>query len=170
MIIHRFNRPLESRVLFVWDGTDRFNTSADRFVRLLQGQRVYAVHAMPHESIHSYGSVNCETKPKSPAAASIEDKFRNQVSRLKTLRRSSFELLFGDRINEIVVTAAQLQAKMILMPRFEQMAFSKWIHGDLNAKIRARATCPVIFLDANLGEKQKRRWGEIDVVVHRESS
>lgn len=148
MKIERRLRPLNSRVLFAWDGTDKFIPSADRFVRLIEDRCVYAVHAMPHESIYSYGSVSCESKEKPRQAQRIEDTFRHQTSLTSSLKDAYFEILFGDRITEITILAAQLQAKYIVMPKFVQSTFSKWVHGDLNETLAGKAPCPVIFLEA----------------------
>lgn len=148
MNIHRRNLPLEARILLVWDGTKQFLSSADRLIRQLRGERVFAIHPMPHESIYNYGSVNCLSGIKPHAAERLEKKYRRQTRHIRLLQESSFELLIGDRIDEIVIAAAQLQTKFVLMPRFEQSTFSRWMHGDLNEKIKARATCPVIFLES----------------------
>jgi nucleotide-binding universal stress UspA family protein len=141
------SRPLNSRILFVWDGSDKFIKSAESFAQLIEDRSIYAIHAMPHESIYNYNSVISRPAPKPQPAQDLEAQFRKQVSRTKALKEAKFEILFGDRVNEILISAAQLQAKYIAMPRFKQSNFSRWMHGDLNEKITKKATCPVIFLD-----------------------
>ncbi len=166
MNIYRIGLPMELKVLFVWDGTAKFISSADRFVRILHGHSVHVVHALPHASIDGAAG-SPQTQEKSIVQKRLEKAFRRQADGSRFLQDSSFELLLGDRVNEIVVMAAQLQAKFILMPKFEQSTFSKWIHGDLNEKIRAKATCPVIFLDA---ERPKTIQGDVAAGIHQDRS
>lgn len=149
MKIPRPSRPATENVLLVWDGTTKFIKSADRFVSLLDDVSVHAVHAMPHESIYSYGTVPKSVQRTTWPEQQLEDCYRSSIARASNLHSSRFRLLFGERINEIVLCAAELKAKFILLPKFEQSSFSKWIHGDLNERITDKAHCPVILLESN---------------------
>jgi nucleotide-binding universal stress UspA family protein len=148
MIIRKPQGPQGSRILFVWDGTDQFISAADAFLETIEDRSVHAVHAMPHESIYAYGSVNRISGEKPRQARRLEKLYRKQTSRSQALRDSSFEILFGERISEITILASQLRAKFIVTPRFEQSTFSIWLHGDLNENLAKKASCPVIVLQS----------------------
>ena len=83
---------------------------------------------------------------------SIEERLIEKFSRISLgysrLENAKIELVFGERINEVVRLARMLKAMAILIPHFRQSAFSKWIHGDLNDRIKSLAPCPVVFLDS----------------------
>lgn len=134
-------------VLFAWDGTKQFIASADHFVGQIKPVSLRVVHAMPHESIYTYGTVGREFDQESWQEQCLKNEFRSLVNRTDNLASAKLELLFGDRVREIVRYADQRHADFILMPRFKQSSFSKWIHGDLNQKIAGKARCRVVFLE-----------------------
>ena len=121
--------------------------AADHFISLLDDVIVHAVHVMPHESIHSYGTVQKSFERMTWPEQQLQDRYRRSIAHTRNLTTSSLGLRFGERINEIVRRAAELKAKFILIPKFEQSSFSKWIHGDLNERIASIANCPVILLE-----------------------
>ena len=144
---HFWNRPESNLVLFAWDGSNKFIKSADRFLSLLGDATVHSVHAMPHESIYSYGPVPKTSGRRTWPEQQLQDAYIRATASSKHLSSASFGLLFGERIHEIAACAADLNAKFILVPRFEQSSFSKWIHGDLNERVIEKANCSVILLD-----------------------
>ena len=136
-----------TKVLFVWDGSADFIRSADQFITTLNCALVSAVHAMPHESIHSYSTVVCEEKELSRLEHKLHQSFKKQVERSEHLKATKLELLFGDQIAEISRFASLSKKNYVLVPRFEQTSFSKWIHGDLNQKLAKRLDCAVVYLE-----------------------
>ena len=136
-----------AKVLFVWDGSANFIRSADQFISTLDRVQVCAMHVMPHESIHSYSTVICEEKELSRLERRLHRSFKKQVERSEHLNTSKLEILFGDRIAEIVRIASLSKKNYVLVPRFEQTSFSKWIHGDLNQKLAKRLDCAVVYLE-----------------------
>lgn len=142
------SREWTERALFVWEPGNWSQATMDKLEYLLVGKHVAAVHAMPHESIYSYGDVSCLSKDKPRAIEQLEREFRHQASSVVALHQCSFEILFGDRVQKIVAVARRLQVEKIVMSRFKQSSFSKWIHGDLNEKLEAEAPCPVFFLES----------------------
>ena len=140
------------QIVFVWDGSDRHIDSAEQFVGQFENVVVHSLHAMPHESIYSYGPCRQSRDEMASFERRLHREYRKAVRSAQNLgRRSRFEVLFGDRINEIVRFAEIVKARFILTPRFEQSNFSRWIHGDLNERIVRQTTCPVVFLDAESG-------------------
>jgi len=136
-----------AKVLFVWDGSADFIRSADQFISTLNCAQVCGVHAMPHESIHSYSTVACEEKELSRLERKLHRSFKKQADSSKYLKTAKLELLFGDRIAEIARFASLSKQNYVLVPRFEQTSFSKWIHGDLNQKLAKRLDCAVVYLE-----------------------
>lgn len=149
MDIEQFKWPEVKRVVLVWTRSDEFIASAERIVAGMKGDlKIYAVHAMPHESIYSAGTYSFGSGAESAYERELRKEFFEAVDESELLRQAKFEVVFGDRISEINRFAEVINAGAILMPRLEQSGFSKWIHGDLNHRIAGNASCPVLFLDA----------------------
>ena len=164
MVCDKSNNSKTARALFVWDGTNRFVQNADQFIDLFEDQIVYAVHAMPHESIYAHGTVSHSCLNEySSLERQFHSSFHRSVRNSKHLRQASFELLFGDRINEIARFASLIKATFVLIPSFRQSTFSKWVHGDLNEKISRKSNCPVIFLDSDLSPEDRNVRPSIDI-------
>ena len=147
MNLDNSNKTKATKVLFVWDGSADFIRSADQFVSTLGNAQIGAMHTMPHESIHSYSTVVCEEKEPSRLERKLHLCYKRQVERSKHLKATKLEILFGDRIAEIVRFASLSKTNYVLMARFEQTSFSKWIHGDLNQKLVKRLDCAVVYLE-----------------------
>jgi nucleotide-binding universal stress UspA family protein len=149
MDIEQFKWPEFKKVVLVWTRSDDFVSSAEDVVAGMDGDlKVYAVHAMPNESIYSSGAFSFGRGSESAYERELRKEFFEAVDESELLRQAKFEVVFGDRIAEIKRFAEVINAGVILMPRFEQSSFSKWIHGDLNRRIADNAPCSVIFLDA----------------------
>lgn len=134
------------RILFVWDGSHRDVRVADRFLKHLGEPRVYAVHALPHESIYSYGTVGQTYHETCELERNLTRAFRDATVRTDYLSRASFQLLFGDRVSEIARFASLIKATNVIAPLFEQSSFSRWIHGDLNSKLAKKLECRLVLL------------------------
>ena len=133
-------------VLFNWDGTKQFVAEADRIIDSLGPVRVCAVHTLPHESIYSYVAL-CERGNRSNwLEENLRAKFREVTKGLSNFDSIEPMLLFGDKINELVRCANRIKADFLLTPPFEQSSFSKWIHGDLNVKLKSKANGKVVLL------------------------
>lgn len=144
-----FSRTETKKIVFVWDGTTRSIDSAENFVERFNNPVVHCVHIMPHESIYSYGTCIQTRGEMHYLEKLLHQYYEKAVRSSQTLRRESrFEVLFGDRVSEIVRFGKFTKANLILTPRFEQSNFSKWVHGDLNERIASKASCPVFFLEA----------------------
>ena len=138
-----FERTAPKPTLFVWDGTGEYIWHAERCIEECGNGKVFAVHAMPHETIHSHRTLrnNEHTERK------LKRQFKNVVRRSAKLCKVQLDLVFGDRIAEIVRFAISMEVQTILIPRFSQSDFSIWIHGDLNERIEQQAPCPIVFLE-----------------------
>lgn len=157
MIIHATNRWGVTRVLFAWDGRPRSVKTVEEFLSTIKNPSVHSVHLMPHESIRAYGtavSFDCE-----PTA--FENKLRlvfNEASRFtRFMKYSQLELIFGERVNEIVRVATLINCDVIFVPKFEQSQFSRWLHGDLNKRLVNDSPCQVVFYNS---EKNKYEAAE----------
>ncbi len=146
MQVPYFERTVEQRILFVWDGTNDHIWHAERCLKTGGGGNVIVVHAMPHESIYSYGAVRVDRHESEHLKAVLRDRFMNMARDAGCLRDAKFELLFGDRVTETIRFAEAMKVQQILLPRFTQSSFSKWIHGDLNDRLVEKARCPIVFL------------------------
>ncbi|MFK7770453.1 MAG: hypothetical protein AB8B55_24800 [Mariniblastus sp.] len=137
------------KIVFVWDGTDRFVEAADRFVSEIPHAVVHSLLAMPHESLHSYSLFREPQEEVESFQNRLQQEYAAAIASTHTLcRRSRLEILFGDRVYEAVRHTQIIRATRILTPRFVQSKFSKWIHGDLNQRLVRKAACPVVFLNA----------------------
>lgn len=136
------------RILFVWDGTRRHVETADDLAESFEDVCVYAVRALPHESIHAYSTSGLAQLEPSKLEREMRADFRKATRQSRHLATAKFEIVFGERITEILELAATIKASAILIPRFQQSSFSKWIHGDLNERIKTKSPCPVVLLDA----------------------
>ena len=135
----------QDRVLFVWDGSNRHIRIADRLLKEMGRPIVYIVHALPHESIYSYGTVGQSYHETCELERNLTRAFRQMTCRTDNLNRGSFRLLFGERICEVARYASLIKAKMVLTPLFEQSSFSRWIHGDLNSRLAKKLHCKTVF-------------------------
>lgn len=144
----KFKSNETNRVLFVWDGSNSYVREADQFSRVVENVVVHAVHVMPHESIYGYGAINQEAEELTSTERRLYRAFDSATRTAPSLDRSRFEILFGERVSEIVRVAEVMKVKFILLPPFQQSSFSRWIHGDLNERIAKKAHCPVMFLES----------------------
>lgn len=142
-----FNRYFTNKTLFVWEGTERFIGSADELASSFKNAPVHAIYPVPHEHVHTYGAFACFQDEPPRLERPLRRAFEQATRRCDCLRNVKLEILCGDRITEIVRWSGIIKAKTILLPPFEQTAFSKWLHGDLNKRIVAKAPCDVMFLD-----------------------
>ncbi len=150
MIHFDFSRTETRKIVFVWDRSTRFVDCVDRFIEQFGDVNVHSVHTMPRESIISYGACNHPRDEMSSFEKRLHREYRMAGSSTRYLQKSSrFEVLFGDRIGEIVRFAEVIKADLILTPRFKQTSFSNWLLGDLNERIVSIAKCPIVFLEDN---------------------
>lgn len=148
-----FDRLDSKRVLFVWDGTNRSIEIADRFVRS-QGKNVivHCLRVLPHESLCAYATVGyAELEPLAPERK-IRIQFENAIALSAHLSGCKLEIIFGERINEIVRFAEFAKTNTILMPTFSQSRFSNWIHGNLNQRVAEQARCHILFYESDSDE------------------
>lgn len=144
MNITCFRRRSVNKMLFVWDGsTDHLDQVAE-YARQNKC-RVVAVIPLPHEWIYSYGTIRNDDEP-AYAERMLRRAFAEATKQIKELADVELVFLFGDRITEIVRFAKTSRVSVLLMPRFEQSSFSRWIHGDLNERLDNHAPCPIVFL------------------------
>lgn len=131
------------KVLFVWDGTERFIKAADELIGSFSGSSIHAMHAVPHESIHDCGAldmrINCPSRLERRLYRDFEKArrrdFEKATHQSTYLKKAKLEILFGDRIKEIVRFSRDTKVNVILLPQFKQSLFSRWIHGDLNERL-----------------------------------
>lgn len=155
-----FHPTAKTRTLFVWDGTKDHLWHAELCISAQCVDEILVVHPMPHESI--YGDVTC--CGKADEKVSCERELRRIFGKLTrgsvNLCGQRLRFLYGDRIREVIEFAKSNHVANVLMPRFCQSAFSKWIHGDLNELVVAEAHCPVVFLES--GTTKNRTRSSID--------
>ena len=138
------------RVLFVWDGTKPSVAIADQYIQASGIAAASCLHVMPHESICAYATPGYSDLPPRRLEKKIRDRFGTAAGRTENLRLAKLEIVFGDRIQEVLRYGEIVKATSILMPVFQQSRFSSWIHGDLNQRLFDSASCPVTFYDADL--------------------
>lgn len=147
-----FLRVDKKKIVFVWDEEDRVVESADKFAKQIENSVVHSVRAMPHESIYSLGTRMHPSRDMVTLERQQHLSYWNSVKLTELLSiKSKFEVLFGDRIEEVVRYATLVNAEYVLTQRFEQASFSKWIHGDLDLRLAQKVRCPVIFINAKSG-------------------
>ena len=139
-------RSARKKILFVWDGTSQQLWCADNNLNHHSDATILVVHAMPHESIYSYGTLKPNAENATYVERKLRDRFRAIARRTKVFRGVKLELLFGDRVSEIIRFAESMQVQSIVMTSFKQSGFSRWIHGNLNERLEQRAPCPITFL------------------------
>ncbi len=144
------------KVLFIWDGTSRWFAKADQLIANLGPVAVYAVHAMPHESVIDYGSIRKDSVRVSWHEMVLREKFQGMARQFKSFRSINLTLLFGDRVQEIARFANQFKIDTVLMPGFKQSRFSTWIHGDLNKKFASKVLGNVLILNNETGNRVNR--------------
>ena len=151
----KFNRITPTRILLVWNGTRDHIQHAEQCIEAAKVGSVLAVHAMPHESIYSYGAARHSRDEGNYAERKLKKRFREVVQHSNVFEGTQLELLFGDQVTEISRFAKAMKVQSILFPRFAQSAFSKWVHGDLNERMARRAPCPIIFLQSSNGKSNE---------------
>ena len=134
-----------NRILFVWDGHAQSIRFTEKFALTVKNSVVKAIYVKPHESIRTYGTIGYFPDEPSGEEKYLISMFDKQASKTSLLRNSKLEVVFGDRVYDVVRFADVIRAKYILMPAFSQSSFSKWMHGDLNERVRSSASCPVVF-------------------------
>ncbi len=146
------------RVVFSWDGSqsaiDQCSDLADRFESF---DLVYAIKAMPHESIYSYSYCTPETAENRshPQIQFLKKDFAERAKDTPLRRVPELRLLFGDRISEVAAFVNRKRADLLITTRMSQSAFSQWIHGDLNRWLENKVSCEVLFLEPKKSEALK---------------
>lgn len=141
-----FDEPRRTKILVAWDGTRSFIQEAEIFLTLFENISLHVVQSLPHESIHSYGTVGRTRYVSSSMECDLYRTFLDHSQSTRTLRRAKFDVIYGDRICEIIRFSECIGAQFMVMPAFEQTAFSRWIHGDLNQRVVSKAPCTVFLL------------------------
>lgn len=137
----------DKKALFVWDGSGQWLEKADRVISSMGTDAVYAVHAMPHESIYHYGGVCKDSKRINWMEMELCTNFEDKAKSLDSFRDVSLTLLFGEKVIEIARFTNRFKVDTVVMPRFEQSSFSKWLHGDLNAKLASKVFGSITILN-----------------------
>lgn len=140
-----------SRVLFVWDGTNDYIAAANLRLARIGNAEAVAVQAVPNAAV--YGNTLKVDNDPTYVTTILKTGYELAVRHSPYLRNTRLHLLVGDRIELIANFASVNGIDLVLLPPFEQSAFSKWIHGDLNARISNELTCPVQMLKKSSNER-----------------
>ena len=131
-----------------WDGSHETIRDAMNPARpaLENHSGLLAIHAMPHESIYTYGATSNQGSRPPAKIQNFSEDFRIRTKIFVCFESVNLIIAFGDRIHEICFYANKVKADLIVAAYFRQPGFSKWSHGDLNQRLVARAPCEVLFV------------------------
>ena len=137
------------KLLYVWDGSTHVDQTVQKYFDSFKNVSIKSIYVLPHESIYDYNTVCSSVEDDLPSLRRIHNSYKRFANSDERLKTAKFEVHFGDRIATVVRLSKMLRTSTIIMPRFKQSGFSKWIHGDLNTRIKREAACEVVFYESS---------------------
>ncbi|MEL7500497.1 MAG: universal stress protein [Planctomycetota bacterium] len=140
-------RPAD-RLLFVWDEDERSIPLA----AAMAGESDWLVHAIcvrPFESSYPYGGGSFTCGEPTIEEVNLQLRYRKAIQEFPDLRCVTFEILYGDQVEEVLRLAKTMHPKAVLMAKPNQSVWSTWLYGDCTQKLTERLECPVVTYDDN---------------------
>ena len=89
MKVQNNERQFVEKTVFVWDGTSGHISLAEQWLKGIGGGNVIAVHAMPHESIYTYGSIAQESDESPYFERCLTKRFEKLTQRTQAMPENS---------------------------------------------------------------------------------